>query len=132
MPTAGGSAVGTGVLSGASGRAGASTGGLVDGHLPDAVLLVTFAVRMTAASAAMLRGRCAVGPDRTHQRLPVGKVLPVGAGGGFLLEARPAGRVPSHVLSRLVTWFAPATGGFALIQQVISRWRRRHPRGRRT
>ena len=86
----------TGVLFGAAGMAGAYTGGLVGGHIPDAVLLVAFAVMMIVTAAAMLRGRRNPDPDRAHRQLPVGRVLLdgaavglatglVGAGGGFLV-----------------------------------------------
>lgn len=86
----------TGVLFGAAGMAGAYTGGLVGGHVPDVVLLIAFAVMMIATAAAMLRDRRGAGPDRIHRQVPVGRVLLdgavvglatglVGAGGGFLV-----------------------------------------------
>ncbi|GAA2410666.1 sulfite exporter TauE/SafE family protein [Streptomyces glaucosporus] len=86
----------TGALFGAAGMAGAYTGGLIGGHIPDTVLLAAFAVMMIATAAAMLRGRRTTAPDRPHRRLPVGRVLLdgaavglatglVGAGGGFLV-----------------------------------------------
>ncbi|MEU3255726.1 sulfite exporter TauE/SafE family protein [Streptomyces sp. NPDC006997] len=86
----------TGVLFGAAGMAGAYTGGLLGGHIPDVVLLIAFAVMMIVTAAAMLRGRRGVDPDRAHRQLPVGRVLLdgaavglatglVGAGGGFLV-----------------------------------------------
>ncbi|MFD7687561.1 sulfite exporter TauE/SafE family protein [Streptomyces sp. NPDC059781] len=86
----------TGVLFGTAGMAGAYTGGLIGGHIPDVVLLVAFAVMMIVTAAAMLRGRRDAGPGRAPERLPVGRVLLdgaavglatglVGAGGGFLV-----------------------------------------------
>ncbi|WP_406726484.1 sulfite exporter TauE/SafE family protein [Streptomyces sp. GD-15H] len=180
----------TGVLFGAAGMAGAYTGGLVGGHIPDVVLLIAFAVMMIVTAAALLRGRRTADPDRAHRQLPVGRVLLdgaavglatglVGASGGFLVVlalallgglpmpvavgtsllviamksaagfagylstvqidwtltlavtgfavagslvgARLAGRVPSHVLSRLFAWFVLAMGTFVLVQQTPAR-----------
>ncbi|MGW4108505.1 sulfite exporter TauE/SafE family protein, partial [Streptomyces sp. NPDC004976] len=73
----------TGVLFGAAGMAGAYTGGLVGGHIPDAVLLIAFAVMMIVTAAAMLRGRRGVDPDQAHRQLPVGRVLLDGAAVGL-------------------------------------------------
>lgn len=86
----------TGVLFGAAGMVGAYAGGLLGGHLPDAVLLIAFAAMMIVTAAAMLRGRRTVRSEHAHRRLPVGRVLLdgaavglvtglVGAGGGFLV-----------------------------------------------
>lgn len=86
----------TGLLFGLAGMAGAFVGGLLGGHLPGDLLLVAFALMMVATSIAMLRGRRAADPSRTHSELPVFRVLLdgavvglvtglVGAGGGFLV-----------------------------------------------
>lgn len=86
----------TGLVFGVAGMAGAFAGGLLGGLLPGQVLLVAFAIMMTATAIAMLRGRRHTGPDQAHTELPLGRVLLdgsvvglvtglVGAGGGFLV-----------------------------------------------
>lgn len=109
-------------LFGAAAMAGAYVGGLLAGFVPGDILLVSFAVIMVLAGAAMLRGRRGgaragtdIGDDAS--RLPIGKVLAlgaavgvisglVGAGGGFLL-------VPA--LTLLADLPMPAAVGTSLI-----------------
>jgi uncharacterized membrane protein YfcA len=59
-----------GALFGAAGMAGAYGGGSVAQFIPDAVLMVGFAVVMVAAGVAMLRGRKTAAVAADH-RLPV-------------------------------------------------------------
>ncbi|MCE7081806.1 sulfite exporter TauE/SafE family protein [Streptomyces sp. ST2-7A] len=91
----------TGALFGAAGMAGAWAGGLLGGHVPEAALLVAFAIMMIVTAGAMLRGRRPGASDvgegaHGAERLPAGRVLLdgsvvglvtglVGAGGGFLV-----------------------------------------------
>ena len=128
----------TGVLFGAAGMAGAYTGGLVGGHIPDAVLLVAFAVMMIVTAAAMLRGRRNPDPDRAHRQLPVGRVLLdgaavglatglVGAGGGFLVVPALAllGGLPMPVAigtSLLVIAMKSAAGFAGYLSSVQIDW----------
>ncbi|MFD0333095.1 sulfite exporter TauE/SafE family protein [Streptomyces erythrogriseus] len=128
----------TGVLFGAAGMAGAYTGGLVGGHIPDVVLLIAFAVMMIVTAAAMLRGRRNVDPDRAPERLPVGRVLLdgaavglatglVGAGGGFLVVPALAllGGLPMPVAvgtSLLVIAMKSAAGFAGYLSSVQIDW----------
>ncbi|MEU5225397.1 sulfite exporter TauE/SafE family protein [Streptomyces toyocaensis] len=128
----------TGVLFGAAGMAGAYTGGLIGGHIPDAVLLIAFAVMMIVTAAAMLRGRRGVDPDRAHRQLPVGRVLLdgaavglatglVGAGGGFLVVPALAllGGLPMPVAigtSLLVIAMKSAAGFAGYLSSVQIDW----------
>ncbi|MGX1095532.1 putative membrane protein YfcA [Streptomyces albogriseolus] len=128
----------TGVLFGAAGMAGAYTGGLIGGHIPDVVLLIAFAVMMIVTAAAMLRGRKNAGPDRAHQQLPVGRVLLdgaavglatglVGAGGGFLVVPALAllGGLPMPVAigtSLLVIAMKSAAGFAGYLSSVQIDW----------
>ncbi|MEU2896428.1 sulfite exporter TauE/SafE family protein [Streptomyces sp. NPDC088106] len=128
----------TGVLFGAAGMAGAYTGGLVGGHIPDAVLLIAFAVMMIVTAAAMLRGRRGVDPDQAHRQLPVGRVLLdgaavglatglVGAGGGFLVVPALAllGGLPMPVAigtSLLVIAMKSAAGFAGYLSSVQIDW----------
>lgn len=81
---------------GAAAMAGAFGGGLLAGFIPGTVLLVTFAVIMIAAAAAMLRDRKNTPAGNEARNVQVAKVAVlgvavgavsglVGAGGGFLL-----------------------------------------------
>lgn len=85
----------TGLLFGAAGMAGAYAGGLLGPHLPETILLTTFAIMMVVTAVAMIRGRK---ESTSHQRddLPLTHILIdgliigivtglVGAGGGFLV-----------------------------------------------
>ncbi len=128
----------TGVLFGAAGMAGAYTGGLIGGHIPDVVLLIAFAVMMIVTAAAMLRGRKNVDPDRAHKQLPVGRVLLdgaavglatglVGAGGGFLVVPALAllGGLPMPVAigtSLLVIAMKSAAGFAGYLSSVQIDW----------
>ncbi|MCZ7430936.1 sulfite exporter TauE/SafE family protein [Streptomyces sp. WMMC1477] len=128
----------TGVLFGAAGMAGAYTGGLIGGHIPDAVLLIAFAVMMIVTAAAMLRGRRDVDPHRAHRQLPVGRVLLdgaavglatglVGAGGGFLVVPALAllGGLPIPVAigtSLLVIAMKSAAGFAGYLSSVPIDW----------
>ncbi|MCZ7413940.1 sulfite exporter TauE/SafE family protein [Streptomyces sp. WMMC897] len=128
----------TGVLFGAAGMAGAYTGGLIGGHIPDAVLLIAFAVMMIVTAAAMLRGRRNVDPHRAHRQLPVGRVLLdgaavglatglVGAGGGFLVVPALAllGGLPIPVAigtSLLVIAMKSAAGFAGYLSSVPIDW----------
>ncbi|MEY7976090.1 sulfite exporter TauE/SafE family protein [Streptomyces pilosus] len=128
----------TGVLFGAAGMAGAYTGGLVGGHIPDVVLLIAFAVMMIVTAAAMLRGGRTTGPGRVHRRLPVGRVLLdgaavglatglVGAGGGFLVVPALAllGGLPMPVAvgtSLLVIAMKSAAGFAGYLSSVRIDW----------
>ncbi|GGV40148.1 sulfite exporter TauE/SafE family protein [Streptomyces griseoflavus] len=128
----------TGVLFGAAGMAGAYTGGLIGGHIPDMVLLIAFAVMMIVTAAAMLRGRRTTGPDRAHRQLPVGRVLLdgaavglatglVGAGGGFLVVPALAllGGLPMPVAigtSLLVIAMKSAAGFAGYLSSVQIDW----------
>ncbi|PJE95850.1 hypothetical protein CUT44_21625 [Streptomyces carminius] len=119
----------TGALFGAAGMAGAYTGGLLGGHIPDVVLLVAFAAMMIVTAAAMLRGRNGTAdPERAHRRLPVRRVLLdgaavglatglVGAGGGFLVVPALAllGGLPMPVAvgTSLLVIAMKSTAGFA-------------------
>ena len=85
----------TGLVFGLAGMAGAYTGGLASGLVPGAVLLISFAALMVAASAGMIRGRrgepAAAGADmRLLPALGLGAIVGavtgfVGAGGGFVI-----------------------------------------------
>ena len=86
----------TGVIFGAAGMAGAFGGGLIGGHIPSVVLMVTFALMMIATSIAMIRGRKGSAGEVKDRDLPLGRVILdglvvgvitglVGAGGGFLV-----------------------------------------------
>ncbi|MET9540598.1 sulfite exporter TauE/SafE family protein [Streptomyces sp. NPDC006553] len=93
----------TGLLFGAFSMAGAYGGGRLSEYVPDAALLVGFALMMTATAVAMLRGPrhgrepARAGPDRPEpggpalawlaaKGLAVGAVTGlVGSGGGFLV-----------------------------------------------
>ncbi|MFC9738817.1 sulfite exporter TauE/SafE family protein [Streptomyces noursei] len=85
----------TGTLFGLAGMAGAYAGGRVAAYIPDAVLLVAFALMMLATAAAMLRGprktsKQAHGELPLHRLLLQGSLVGVatgllGAGGGFLI-----------------------------------------------
>ncbi|MDT0401496.1 sulfite exporter TauE/SafE family protein [Streptomyces edwardsiae] len=128
----------TGVLFGAAGMAGAYTGGLIGGRIPDVVLLIAFAVMMIVTAAAMLRGRRDAAPDRAHERLPVGRVLLdgaavglatglVGAGGGFLVVPALAllGGLPMPVAigtSLLVIAMKSAAGFAGYLSSVRIDW----------
>ncbi|MEU0579642.1 sulfite exporter TauE/SafE family protein [Streptomyces griseoincarnatus] len=128
----------TGVLFGAAGMAGAYTGGLVGGRIPDVVLLIAFAVMMIVTAAAMLRGRRNVDPDRAPKQLPVGRVLLdgaavglatglVGAGGGFLVVPALAllGGLPMPVAigtSLLVIAMKSAAGFTGYLSSVQIDW----------
>ncbi|MGA5601306.1 sulfite exporter TauE/SafE family protein [Streptomyces griseoincarnatus] len=128
----------TGVLFGAAGMAGAYTGGIVGGRIPDVVLLIAFAVMMIVTAAAMLRGRGNADPDRAPERLPVGRVLLdgaavglatglVGAGGGFLVVPALAllGGLPMPVAigtSLLVIAMKSAAGFAGYLSSVQIDW----------
>lgn len=84
------------IIFGLVAMAGAYVGGRLATFVPDAVLLVAFAVIMVAAGIAMLRGRRDCAPDAPERSLPIVKIALlgivvglisglVGAGGGFLL-----------------------------------------------
>lgn len=86
----------TGLIFGAAGMAGAYAGGVLAQFIPGTVLLIGFALMMTATAIAMLRGRKDVGVAEGGDSMPVGKILAegvvvglvtglVGAGGGFLV-----------------------------------------------
>ncbi|WP_067170109.1 sulfite exporter TauE/SafE family protein [Microtetraspora niveoalba] len=86
----------TGLVFGAAGMAGAYGGGLLGPHLPEALLMVAFAVMMAATAIAMIRGRKTPSHDSARTDLPVAHVVVegvvvgvvtglVGAGGGFLV-----------------------------------------------
>ncbi|NKX52900.1 sulfite exporter TauE/SafE family protein, partial [Arthrobacter deserti] len=81
---------------GAAGMAGAFLGGLLGGHIPGTILMITFALMMVATSLAMVRGRRNKTAETRGGDLPVVKVILeglavglvtglVGAGGGFLV-----------------------------------------------
>ncbi|MFF0625026.1 sulfite exporter TauE/SafE family protein [Streptomyces sp. NPDC004296] len=85
----------TGTLFGLAGMAGAYAGGRVAAYVPDAVLLVAFALMMLATAAAMLRSPRKA-PRQAHGELPLHRLLIqglvvgavtgiLGAGGGFLI-----------------------------------------------
>ncbi|CAL9328728.1 sulfite exporter TauE/SafE family protein [Streptomyces sp. enrichment culture] len=128
----------TGVLFGAAGMAGAYTGGLLGGHIPDVVLLIAFAVMMIVTAAAMLRGRRGADPDRVHRKTPVRRVLLdgavvglatglVGAGGGFLVVPALAllGGLPMPVAigtSLLVIAMKSAAGFAGYLSTVQIDW----------
>ncbi|SEQ32571.1 sulfite exporter TauE/SafE family protein [Streptomyces radiopugnans] len=128
----------TGVLFGAAGMAGAYTGGLIGGSIPDVVLLVAFAVMMIVTAAAMLRGRRDVDPGKAHRQIPVGRVLLdgaavglatglVGAGGGFLVVPALAllGGLPMPVAvgtSLLVIAMKSAAGFAGYLSTVRIDW----------
>jgi uncharacterized membrane protein YfcA len=84
----------TGLTFGAAGMVSAYAGGRLGQHVPDAVLMIAFALIMLAAGMAMLRGRAA-GSETTHP-MALGKAVGygaavglltgfLGAGGGFLI-----------------------------------------------
>jgi uncharacterized membrane protein YfcA len=86
----------TGLVFGAAGMAGAFGGGLLGGHIPGTILMITFALMMAATSIAMIRGRRKQTAAANERELPVLKVILeglvvglvtglVGAGGGFLV-----------------------------------------------
>lgn len=86
----------TGLIFGAAGMAGAFLGGLLGGHIPGTILMITFALMMVATSLAMIRGRRNKTAETRGGDLPVVKVILeglavglvtglVGAGGGFLV-----------------------------------------------
>lgn len=87
----------TGLIFGAAGMVGAFGGGVLGGHIPGTVLMITFALMMATTSVAMLRGRRSTGTaDSSPTTLPLAKILLeglavglatglVGAGGGFLV-----------------------------------------------
>ncbi|CAL9590148.1 hypothetical protein SUDANB106_05226 [Streptomyces sp. enrichment culture] len=128
----------TGVLFGAAGMAGAYTGGLIGGSIPDVVLLVAFAAMMILTAAAMLRGRRDADPGKAHRQIPVGRVLLdgaavglatglVGAGGGFLVVPALAllGGLPMPVAvgtSLLVIAMKSAAGFAGYLSTVRIDW----------
>ena len=84
----------TGLTFGAAGMASAYAGGRLGEHVPDGVLMVSFALVMLAAGVAMLRGRGRA--SETSHPMAVGKAVAygaavglltgfLGAGGGFLI-----------------------------------------------
>lgn len=86
----------TGLVFGAAGMAGAFGGGLLGGHIPGTILMITFALMMVATSLAMIRGRKDHTTAAHDGELPALKVILeglvvglvtglVGAGGGFLV-----------------------------------------------
>jgi uncharacterized protein len=106
-----------GLIFGVAGMAGAYGGGLLAGLVTGRALLVGFAITMSVAAVAMLRGRGAgAAPSDQHRAstprlaalgLAVGVVMGlVGAGGGFLL-------VPALVL--LSGLYMPAAVGTSLV-----------------
>ncbi|MFP8904743.1 sulfite exporter TauE/SafE family protein [Streptomyces atacamensis] len=128
----------TGALFGAAGMAGAYTGGLIGGSIPDVVLLVAFAAMMIVTAAAMLRGRRDADPGKAHRQIPVGRVLLdgaavglatglVGAGGGFLVVPALAllGGLPMPVAvgtSLLVIAMKSAAGFAGYLSTVRIDW----------
>ncbi|MFE3526071.1 sulfite exporter TauE/SafE family protein [Streptomyces sp. NPDC059161] len=86
----------TGTLFGLAGMAGAYAGGRLAAYIPDAVLLVAFALMMLATAAAMLRSPRKEAAKQVPGELPLHRLLLqglvvgavtgiLGAGGGFLI-----------------------------------------------
>lgn len=85
-----------GLTFGIAAMAGAFLGGRVGAHVPSPVLMLSFAAVMLAAAIAMIIGRKEARDDDDSRRLPVLKIIVVGAavgavsgfvgaGGGFLI-----------------------------------------------
>jgi uncharacterized membrane protein YfcA/glyoxylase-like metal-dependent hydrolase (beta-lactamase superfamily II) len=90
----------TGLVFGLAGMAGAYTGGRLSGPVPGAVLLVSFAAMMLAASAGMIRGRRGTGGQREqlHLAAALGLGVAVGAATGFVGAGGGFAIVPALVL----------------------------------